>query len=577
MVSPHTCSPRICLGCDCPNHYSPSTTSRDDGTANAIPAFDNLLRSNDSPSPSEECQLRDSISAGELRVIAIDDRVATLKKLQRTLSSQIALIGAEMEGLDSERGEVVVRITEHKRLLSPVRRLPPEILLKIFLGTTICPMPRTQSERFENWWDFHPRESSLWLIELVCKTWRRAVLDFPELWSSVNILLSDENFSSSNFRYVRRLGRQIGRSRCHPLSILICADSLQMSSKPLPPQLSLFLFSIQDRIKYLLLYLPSAMFNFVATLQLSLPILRTLTLLSTDIPFLSRMKLFGDTPVLDALDIVDIQNDISALDLPYHQITRYSTYRVFRIGLTPWSITSHILDVLSELKNLEECDSRCWHLSGRIDDVPQSCQKLRTLTLSSLAYEYPDVWAHLLDNLTLPQLSTLKVDCCVDEGHERDPQETFTVIRRLISRSQSPLTTFHFTHGNIDETDLLGFFRSVSPTIQEVRLLDVGPIALTDNIIIPLMITDMGNVPLPRLHTLHISGEMQFDINLLVEMVVSRWTSQGPSFQRLRKVILHRSLNLQDDREEEELARALAFSKLEEYYTEGLKLSYDIF
>ncbi|KAK0228840.1 hypothetical protein IW262DRAFT_1353400 [Armillaria fumosa] len=125
MMPPHTCSPRICLGCDCPNHYSPSTTSLDEKTANAIPTFDNLLRSNDSPSPSEEHQLRDNISAGESRVIVIDDRVTALKELQQALSSQIALIGAEMEGLDGERGKVVARIAEHKRLLSPVRRLPP--------------------------------------------------------------------------------------------------------------------------------------------------------------------------------------------------------------------------------------------------------------------------------------------------------------------------------------------------------------------------------------------------------------------------------------------------------------------
>ncbi len=154
-MPPHTWS-RICLGCDCPNHYSPSTTSRDEEAAHAGPTFANLLRSNDSPSPSEECELRDSVSAGEACVVAIDDHVAALKKLQQALSNQLALIGAEIEGLDGERRKVVARIAQHKRLLSPVRRLPPEILLKIFLGTIIFPMLRTQSQREEYWWDFSP-------------------------------------------------------------------------------------------------------------------------------------------------------------------------------------------------------------------------------------------------------------------------------------------------------------------------------------------------------------------------------------------------------------------------------------
>ncbi|KAK0497082.1 hypothetical protein EDD18DRAFT_1352933 [Armillaria luteobubalina] len=252
-------SPRVCSGCDCPNHYSPSTTSCDEETADAGPTFNDLLSSNNPPSPLEECQLRESISASESRVITIDGHVAALKELRQ---AQLALIDAELEGLDNERGKVAARIAEHKRLLSPVRRLPPEILFKIFLGTITFPTPRTKSYNIRDWWCFHPSENALWAIELVCKMWCQAVLDFPELWSRINIFLSDDNFSFSNFRYVRRLSRQIARTRCHPLSILICAESHQMSDKPLLPQLSPLLFTVQDRIESLYLYLPAADVHF---------------------------------------------------------------------------------------------------------------------------------------------------------------------------------------------------------------------------------------------------------------------------------------------------------------------------
>ncbi|KAK0228851.1 hypothetical protein IW262DRAFT_1353469 [Armillaria fumosa] len=583
MMLSHTWSPRVCSGCDCPNHHSPSTTSCDEETADAGPTFNNLLRSNDPPSPLEECQLRDSILVGEARVAAIDNHVAALKELQQALSSQLGLIGAELEGLDSERGRVVARMAQNKRLLSPVRRLPPEILFKIFLGTITFPMSRTQSQRDEDWWDFHPSESALWSIELVCKLWRQAVLDFPELWSRINIFLSDGNFSLSNFRYVRRLGRQITRTRCHPLSILICAGSPQTISKSSPPELRMFLFSIQDRIQSLYLYLPAAMFAFVATLQLYLPILRKLTLLSTnseEFQKLTCLKLFGDTPLLNDLDTVDIRNIVSAIDLPYHQITRYSTYHVFHPRINTGPETCVILNVFKEVKNLEECDLRCDVRTAELEkklSIPQSCQKLRALTLSSWAYAYPkSVLAQLLDALAVPHLSTLKVDCCVDEGHQRDTEKSFTAIRGLISRSQSPLTTFHFTHGNIDETDLLGLFRSASSTLQEVCLFDVGPIALTDGILTPLVISDADNTLLPRLHTLHINGEMQFNTNLFAEMVESRWTCELPSLQRLRTIELSRIFSSNKERESVELDRTSVLSKLEKYHTEGLKLSYCI-
>ncbi len=48
---------------------------------------------------------------------------------------------------------------------------------------------------------------------------------------------------------------------------------------------------------------------------------------------------------------------------------------------------------------------------------------------------------------------------------------------------------FHFTHGNIDEEDLLALFFSASSTLQEVKLLDVGPRALTTNILLCLVVS----------------------------------------------------------------------------------------
>ncbi|KAK0196817.1 hypothetical protein F5146DRAFT_1013033 [Armillaria mellea] len=585
MMLSHVRSPRVCSGCDCPNHYIPFESSRGEATDFGL-TFESLLHSNDAPSPSEECKLRDIISAGKARVAAIDNHVAALKELQQTLSNHLSSIGVELEGLESERGKVVARIAEHKHLLSPVRRLPPEILFKIFLGTIIFPMRRTVAQRDRYWWNFHPSESALWTIELVCKTWHRAVLDFPELWSSINIPLSDENFSSSNLRYLRQLARQLARTRCHPLSILICSDSHQKleSSKSFPLQLSALLFAAQDRIQYLYLYLPPAMFTAVATLQLRLPILRKLTLLSTngeEFQKLPRMKLFGYMPLLNGLGTVDIQSVVSVLDLPYHQITHYSTSHVFHHSRNPGPSTVHILRFLSKTGNMEACNLRC-EVKAKpetfvVEDLSQTCSKLQTLILSSWPYEYPSsVLAQLLNVLTLPRLSTLEVQCRVDEGHVRDTVETFAAIRGAICRSQSPLTTFHFTHGDIDEEDLLALFLGASSTLEEVKLLDVGPKALTDTILTPLVMTDADNVLLPRLHTLHISGEMQFDANLLAEMVESRWTCKGPSFRRLRTIILRRSLDIEDDREEVELGSTLAFSKLEEYCTEGLNLSYSI-
>ncbi|KAK0241546.1 hypothetical protein EDD85DRAFT_1020323 [Armillaria nabsnona] len=276
----------------------------------------------------------------------------------------------------------------------------------------------------------------------------------------------------------------------------------------------------------------------MATLRLRMPILRNLALLSTNgeefrsLICMTPMQLFGDTPLLSTLDTVDIGN-LLVLGLPYHQITHHSNHHVL-CDRKPGPSTYYILPLLSAAENLETCDLRC------------------------KASEYPrSVLARLLNALTLPFLSTLTVHCCMNEEHVRDTEQTLAAIREAICPLQSPLTTFHFIHGDINEEDLLDLFRGALSTLQAVKLLDVGPLALIDDILTSLEISNPDDVLLPRLHALHISGEMKFDANLLVKMVKSRWACV-------------------DDRDQEELGRTSALSKLEEYRAEGLKLSYNI-
>ncbi len=231
--------------------------------------------------------------------------------------------------------------------------------------------------------------------------------------------------------------RQVARTRSHSLSALICAEARRASafSRSLPLQLSTLLFSMQDRIQSLYLFLPAPLFTSMATLRLRMAILRNLALLSTngeEFRSLIHMELFGDARLLSTLHTVDIGN-IFVLSLPYHQITHYSVLS----DRKPGPSTHYIFPLLSA-GNLEACDLRCEVLfPGK--EYSRSCLKLQTLTLSSWASAYPrSVLARLLNALTLPRLSTLTVHCCVNEGHVRDTEQTFAAIRGAICRSQSP-------------------------------------------------------------------------------------------------------------------------------------------
>ncbi len=146
-------------------------------------------------------------------------------------------------------------------------------------------MPRSRSQRERHWWDFHPSESALWSVELVCKTWRHIVLDFPQLWSRIIIFINDANFSPHNLHYVRKLVRQVARTRGHPfinpdmrrsspgvgVFLELCRLSFPRSCSPCMIEYNL---SIS--------FLPAPLFTSMANLRLRMPILRNLALLSTN-------------------------------------------------------------------------------------------------------------------------------------------------------------------------------------------------------------------------------------------------------------------------------------------------------
>ncbi|KAJ7319303.1 hypothetical protein DFH08DRAFT_713752, partial [Mycena albidolilacea] len=90
------------------------------------------------------------------------------------LESQIALLDKAPASLQIRRADLVQSVKTHKAILSPIRRLPPEILGEVFsliLETT-----------------FHfdlISEHAPWLFTRICQRWSAVALATPALWSKI--------------------------------------------------------------------------------------------------------------------------------------------------------------------------------------------------------------------------------------------------------------------------------------------------------------------------------------------------------------------------------------------------------
>ncbi|KAF6748502.1 hypothetical protein DFP72DRAFT_796167, partial [Ephemerocybe angulata] len=90
-----------------------------------------------------------------------------------TVTGRISFLRAELEGLED-------RLRRHRAALSPVRRVPLEILAEIF------------SNLFTDDLDFHSDDRDVVLqLGQVCRSWRQATLASHRLWAKVSVVYQE--------------------------------------------------------------------------------------------------------------------------------------------------------------------------------------------------------------------------------------------------------------------------------------------------------------------------------------------------------------------------------------------------
>lgn len=91
----------------------------------------------------------------------------------RRLDQKVARLLAAADDARAERDTLQTFIDCHKVILSPVRRIPPEIISEIFLHT--C------GYRYDV---FNSREGP-WVLGQICSRWRAVALNCSTIWSSM--------------------------------------------------------------------------------------------------------------------------------------------------------------------------------------------------------------------------------------------------------------------------------------------------------------------------------------------------------------------------------------------------------
>ncbi|KAK0200481.1 hypothetical protein DFS33DRAFT_1387685 [Desarmillaria ectypa] len=332
---------------------------------------------------------------------------------------QIPSLLKEQPGLvDSEKDELLHTIGLHKIILSPVRYLPAELLIEIFLYAL--------DEHF----DILQVTDGPYVLSHVCRSWRAVALACPELWT--NFVLPWMNLHPRITGPVYLLDTVLIRSAQRPLSIIYTPEKANTATKFFYQ----YLLRECHRWKSARFNIPSDVYSSFIKAKNRLYQLECIDLiLDIDRAEAENPTFFDAFASATRLRDVTISGThiqettkLTQTRLPWSQLRRFCTEHICSID--------HLIQLMTNAPNLEVLEVLCveWHYPRYAESLAIH-DSLRSLRL----------WdPRLLDYLVLPALKCLDLD--LDNG-----DLYASALEGFIQRSGCALKQLRIAGGNPKE------------------------------------------------------------------------------------------------------------------------------
>ncbi|KAJ7157538.1 hypothetical protein C8R43DRAFT_921527 [Mycena crocata] len=342
--------------------------------------FQNILYTNTIPS-DKECQRIRELLVGPRNDVA--DLTHEIERMQVLLNKLI-----------SKRERLNAFIDAHAALVSPVRRLPDDVVGEIFAAALPCDRNAIMSAT----------EAPM-LFSRVCRAWRTVAFTTPRLWSSLHVVAPSDALAIRQTQLNSAVDAWLSRSGALPLSISLVRSKADMFSDSSALLKTIIRYSSRwHRIRF--------------TLD-SFPYFEPLSVLSpADVPMLENI-------VLDGFDGQGIPDDayrtisfLATISLRNVSLPRVTNVHIFPL---PWdhlrclinpggSLTAEDgVELLRKCTRLETCTLSSFHLPSDADgdpplSVPLHHENIRYLSVA-------DNWhasTGFFESVVLPNLHTLE-------------------------------------------------------------------------------------------------------------------------------------------------------------------------
>ncbi|KAJ7614728.1 hypothetical protein DFH06DRAFT_1368100, partial [Mycena polygramma] len=278
--------------------------------------FKNILHTNITPSDAESRIIRNLVRSWRKELAQSTEEIDRLQFL--------------IDEATRKRDELKQFIDAHLALVSPVRRLPGDIIREIFMAT----LSSTRNSAMSS------KEAPLLLCQ-ICQSWRLIALCTPRLWASIHIVIPN---TTRLQQFMDNAIAWLDRSGTVPLDISM-AYSLEADARCDISPLMSTLVTLAPRWRHIR-SLPGNRPHFASLSSTDVPLLQTMTI---DTPGTTELLKFLGTESLRSLQV---QNNAGLLKTP----VSWGTLRHLKISKFRQALGDNdALKILKQCPLLETC------------------------------------------------------------------------------------------------------------------------------------------------------------------------------------------------------------------------------
>jgi hypothetical protein len=478
------------------------------------------------PSPDEARQIREILSINTGDLARLDVAIS---------HAQIVL-----ELLSVERAKKRRCVDIHSSLLSPIRKLAPELLAEIFLHT-LQEDPLTPEAK-----------TAPLLLLKVCRVWRIIALETPQLWASLSI-------DHATGKHVQSIANWLSRSGSCPLSL--CTTGQSHPAIPIVELMGRYV----HRWQHVTIHLPEGYdrnLNLDTPSPSLAPHLKSIELVCSGRTVLPAIAQQIWTVLASAPNLREISCDIN----PFPPDLRFSWANLQKLSLLVDMSVAHCFQLLEQCPNVVECGFSSLKMTS---EVRETYCLILLPRLRSLMVATDQNLKTFFDHLCMPALEELALES-FSSSFAGFPEWSQSAFLDMLCRSSCPLSRLQFYFMKLSSENLIACLQATEGSLVELTIHSAFGLPMYVNDIVLRLLTHRNDAEFrclcPKLEVLSLLSCITCLNGTLADMVESRWRVDSSTTFPITRL---RMVELRDFRPREDVLR------LKKLVKEGLVVTFD--